>query len=55
MGEKKKSDNKQITDENIANIKAQYEQYSKLAKEYEAMAFKAMGALEVLTELKDRE
>ena len=54
MAEKKKISDTQITEEHIENLKAQVKEYSQLAKQYESLTLKAMGALEVLTELKDK-
>ena len=42
-------------DEIIENLKTQYQEYSKAAEDARTMALKALGALEVLTSLKQNE
>ena len=41
-------------DEVIENLKTQYQEFSKAAEEARTMALKALGALEVLTGLKEQ-
>jgi hypothetical protein len=53
--EEQVSSNGEVADGNevIENLKAQYQEYTKAAEEARTMALKALGALEVLTSLKE--
>lgn len=54
--DKNSSNNKTASnDEIIENLKTQYQEYSKAAEDARTMALKALGALEVLTSLKQNE